>query len=118
MSTTILSPQGFGLDPIDLSPSELRLFWTLARHPHRVFPKDELQAQTSIRTTRQLDSAALRLRSKIGKASGRRAVVNVWGVGYRLLDSQRRPDVCPDCSRSCTAHTGTYCHSCGAELVS
>lgn len=29
----------------------------------------------------------------------------------------RRPDTCPDCGASATAHTGPYCHECGADLV-
>ena len=35
--------------------------------------------------TRTLDSHACRLRNKLG-VSGDRFVVNVWGVGYRLVD--------------------------------
>lgn len=36
-------------------------------------------------TTRTLDSHACRLRGKLG-LDGDRFVVNVWGVGYRLID--------------------------------
>ena len=36
-------------------------------------------------TTRTLDSHACRLRHKLG-VHGDRFVVNVWGVGYRLID--------------------------------
>ena len=39
----------------------------------------------SLGTTRTLDSHACRLRQKLG-AQGDRFVVNVWGVGYRLVD--------------------------------
>jgi len=28
-----------------------------------------------------------------------------------------RPDLCPNCGASTTAHTGTYCHECGERLV-
>jgi DNA-binding response OmpR family regulator len=35
--------------------------------------------------TRTLDSHAFRLRRKLN-AAGDRFVVNVWGVGYRLVD--------------------------------
>jgi DNA-binding response OmpR family regulator len=37
--------------------------------------------------TRMLDSHACRLRRKLAE-HGARAVVNVWGVGYRLSDSE------------------------------
>jgi DNA-binding response OmpR family regulator len=36
--------------------------------------------------TRTLDSHASRLRRKLGCPASGRFVVNVWGVGYRLLD--------------------------------
>jgi DNA-binding response OmpR family regulator len=37
-------------------------------------------------STRTLDSHASRLRRKLNP-SGRRWIINVWGVGYRLTDS-------------------------------
>ena len=40
-------------------------------------------------STRTLDSHACRLRHKLG-VNGDRYVVNVWGVGYRLIDGQLR----------------------------
>ena len=40
----------------------------------------------SMGATRTLDSHACRLRHKLGVA-GDRYVVNVWGVGYRLVDA-------------------------------
>jgi DNA-binding response OmpR family regulator len=40
-------------------------------------------------TTRTLDSHACRLRAKLG-VHGDRFVVNVWGVGYRLIDTPAR----------------------------
>ena len=36
--------------------------------------------------TRTLDSHASRLRRKLARAGGGPFVVNVWGVGYRLLE--------------------------------
>ena len=39
----------------------------------------------SLGRTRTIDSHACRLRRKLG-VHGDRYVVNVWGVGYRLLD--------------------------------
>ena len=28
-----------------------------------------------------------------------------------------RPTHCPNCSKSCTSHTGPYCHECGEPLT-
>ena len=54
-----------------------------------VFTKEELLRDVwgfrSMGTTRTLDSHACRLRGKLG-LDGDRFVVNVWGVGYRLID--------------------------------
>jgi DNA-binding response OmpR family regulator len=72
-----------------LSQKEFALLRTLAMDPTRVFKKDELlrtlwgfRARSSTRT---LDSHACRLRQKLGR-DGERYLVNVWGVGYRLID--------------------------------
>jgi hypothetical protein len=40
----------------------------------------------SLGRTRTLDSHASRLRRKLGAAASDTFVLNVWGVGYRLLD--------------------------------
>jgi DNA-binding response OmpR family regulator len=75
--------------PLDLSAKEFALLRVLASDPTRVFTKAELLraiwGQRTIGTTRTLDSHACRLRRKLG-AGGDRFVVNVWGVGYRLVD--------------------------------
>jgi DNA-binding response OmpR family regulator len=75
---------------IDLSQKEFALLRTLASDPARVFTKDELLRSIwgfrSRGTTRTLDSHACRLRQKLA-AHGDRFVVNVWGVGYRLVDA-------------------------------
>ena len=72
-----------------LSQKEFALLRTLAAEPTRVFTKDELLRTIwgfrSRGTTRTLDSHACRLRHKLD-AHGHRFVVNVWGVGYRLVD--------------------------------
>jgi DNA-binding response OmpR family regulator len=74
---------------VTLSQKEFALARTLAVEPTRVFTKDELlRTIWGFRyagTTRTLDSHACRLRSKLG-IHGDRFVVNVWGVGYRLVD--------------------------------
>jgi DNA-binding response OmpR family regulator len=74
---------------IDLSQKEFALLRALAAQPTRVLTKEELLRDVwgfrSLGTTRTLDSHACRLRHKLG-GDGDRFVVNVWGVGYRLVD--------------------------------
>jgi DNA-binding response OmpR family regulator len=75
--------------PIELSAKEFALLRTLAEDPTRVFTKEELLRDVwgfeLMGSTRTLDSHASRLRRKL-VPSGRRWIVNVWGVGYRLTD--------------------------------
>jgi DNA-binding response OmpR family regulator len=74
---------------VDLSAKEFALLLALAAEPTRVFTKEELLRDVwgfrALGTTRTLDSHACRLRQKLGRA-GDRFVINVWGVGYRLVD--------------------------------
>ena len=75
---------------LDLSAKEFALLRVLASDPTRVFTKAELLrtvwGRRTVGTTRTLDSHACRLRRKLGVGGGR-YVVNVWGVGYRLVDA-------------------------------
>jgi DNA-binding response OmpR family regulator len=75
--------------PIALAQKEFALLRALASEPTRVFTKAELLRDVwgfrSLGTTRTLDSHACRLRHKLA-TDGDRFVVNVWGVGYRLID--------------------------------
>jgi DNA-binding response OmpR family regulator len=72
-----------------VSQKEFALLRTLATDPTRVFSKDELlRTLWGFRangSTRTLDSHACRLRQKLAR-DGDRYLVNVWGVGYRLVD--------------------------------
>ncbi|MEA2394695.1 MAG: two-component system, OmpR family, response regulator [Solirubrobacteraceae bacterium] len=74
---------------IELSQKEFALVRSLASDPTRVFTKEELLRTIwgfrTLGSTRTLDSHACRLRNKLGRF-GDRFVVNVWGVGYRLVD--------------------------------
>ena len=76
-------------DRVDLSQKEFALLRTLAAEPTRVFTKEELLRDVwgfrSLGSTRTLDSHACRLRHKLA-LHGDRYIVNVWGVGYRLID--------------------------------
>ena len=74
---------------VELSQKEFALLRALAAEPTRVFTKEELLRSVwgfrSMGSTRTLDSHACRLRRKLG-GDGDQFVVNVWGVGYRLID--------------------------------
>ncbi len=74
---------------VTLSQKEFALLRRLAAEPTRVFTKAELLRDVwgfrAMGATRTLDSHACRLRQKLS-ARGDRFVVNVWGVGYRLVD--------------------------------
>ena len=82
-----------GEQPVELAAREYELLRALIADPTRVFTRQELlrdvwglgvQART-----RTLDSHAFRLRQKLAAAGpGRRLVISVWGVGYRLMDSE------------------------------
>ncbi len=74
--------------PLELSRLEYSLLATLASDPGRVFTREELLRCVwgfrSPARTRTVDSHASRLRHKLGD-DPRHWVVNVWGVGYRLI---------------------------------
>jgi DNA-binding response OmpR family regulator len=76
--------------PVALAGKEYELLLRLMADPERVFTKDELLRDVwgfrSLGRTRTLDSHASRLRRKLQGSGDGRFVVNVWGVGYRLLD--------------------------------
>jgi DNA-binding response OmpR family regulator len=76
-------------EQLALSKKEFALLRALAAEPTRVFTREELLRGVwgfrSICPTRTVDSHAFRLRKKLN-ACGDRFIVNVWGVGYRLVD--------------------------------
>ncbi len=78
-------------EPVYLSKKEFALLRALASEPTRVFTREELlRGVWGFRTmgvTRTLDSHAHRLRQKVN-AAGDKYIVNVWGVGYRLIDGR------------------------------
>jgi DNA-binding response OmpR family regulator len=81
-------------EPLTLSKKEYALLRALAGEPTKVFTRDELLRGVwgfpAACRTRTLDSHAFRLRQKLGRR-GDRFVVNVWGVGYRLVDAALEP---------------------------
>jgi DNA-binding response OmpR family regulator len=78
---------------VALAGKEYELLLKLMTDPTRVFTKEQLLREVwgfrSLGRTRTLDSHASRLRRKLSAVGDRWAfVVNVWGVGYRLLDPE------------------------------
>jgi DNA-binding response OmpR family regulator len=78
---------------LDLSAKEFALLSALARDPARVMTKGELLRDVwgyrAAARTRTVDSHASRLRRKLAAGGGgERWVVNVWGIGYRLLPEE------------------------------
>ena len=75
---------------VSLSAKEFDLLAKLASEPNRVFTKEILLREVwgfrALGRTRTLESHASRLRRKLNVTEDDRYVVNVWGVGYRLLD--------------------------------
>ena len=76
---------------VALAAKEYELLVKLASEPTRVFTKEELLREVwgfvALGRTRTLDSHASRLRRKLTVAGAESCVLNVWGVGYRLLAS-------------------------------
>ena len=77
-------------DSVHLAGKEFELLVALAAEPNRVFTKDELLRNVwgyrSFTRTRTLDSHVSRLRAKLERGREDRFVVNVWGVGYKLVE--------------------------------
>jgi DNA-binding response OmpR family regulator len=78
-----------GGEEVRLSKKEFALLRALASDPTRVFTREELLRGVwgfrSMGHTRTLDSHASR--ELLAQArGGQRYIVNVWGVGYRLID--------------------------------
>jgi DNA-binding response OmpR family regulator len=78
-----------GGEPVELSAKEFSLLHKLASDPTRVHLKHDLLRDVwgyaSIGSTRTLDAHACRLRRKLD-GSSRALVLNVRGVGYRLME--------------------------------
>lgn len=83
-----------GGEPVTLSKKEFALLRALAAEPNRVFTREELLRSVwgfrAICPTRTVDSHVYRLRMKLSKGRDR-FLINVWGVGYRLLDGAVGP---------------------------
>jgi DNA-binding response OmpR family regulator len=75
---------------VPLATKEFELLLALARDPSRVYTKEQLLREVwnylAIGRTRTLDSHASRLRRKLAEAGAPGFVVNIWAVGYKLVD--------------------------------
>lgn len=80
--------------PVHLSNREFALLRAMAAEPTRVFTREELLVGVwgfrSMCPTRTVDSHVYRLRLKLCDRR-HRFLVNVWGVGYRLVDGEVGP---------------------------
>ena len=84
-----------GERPVSLAAKEFALLQALIADPTRVYTREELLREVwglnGQARTRTLESHAARLRAKLAAAQpGRTLVINVWGVGYRLCNSEVR----------------------------
>lgn len=74
---------------VELTAKEYELLIALAADPTRVYTRQELLRDVwgfrALGTTRTLDSHASRLRRKLSGDGQLKLVVNVWGVGFRLI---------------------------------
>lgn len=79
---------------VNLAKKEFALLRALASAPTQTFTRAELLSDVwgfrAMGVTRTLDSHASRLRQKLNVGRGV-FVINVWGVGYRLIDGQVAP---------------------------
>jgi DNA-binding response OmpR family regulator len=76
--------------PVPLSAKEYDLLVMLADEPSRVFTRAELMrgiwGVSTFGHSRTLDSHASRLRRKLCGDRDDKLVINVWSIGYRLVD--------------------------------
>ncbi len=75
--------------PVSLTPKEYDLILHLARHPGRVFTREQLLHQVwgydFFGEARTVDTHVTRLREKIARTDGDpQWIATVWGVGYKL----------------------------------
>ncbi|HYI18520.1 MAG TPA: response regulator transcription factor [Solirubrobacteraceae bacterium] len=96
---------------VALAGKEFALLQALATEPTRVFTKAELLRDVwgfrAMGATRTLDTHACRLRQKLG-VHGDRFVVNVWGVGYRLLDGAMADATTSEAEAAAAAGAGEH----------
>ncbi|MFZ5652085.1 MAG: response regulator transcription factor [Bacillota bacterium] len=75
--------------PVNLTPKEYDLLFSLARHPGRVFTREQLLKQVwgydFYGEARTVDTHITRLREKIARVrEDRQYIATVWGMGYKF----------------------------------
>lgn len=78
-----------GGSPVSLTPKEYDLLLQLARHPGRVFTRDQLLEQVwgynFFGEARTVDTHITRLREKMARVPGDRQYIStIWGIGYKF----------------------------------
>jgi two-component system response regulator ResD len=79
--------------PIELTPKEFDLFYTLLKHPGRVYSREILLAQVwgddYFGDFRTVDTHVKNVREKIRKAGlSYNPIQTVWGVGYKFKEPE------------------------------
>lgn len=73
---------------VPLTPKEFDLFWFLARHPAKVFTREQLLTAVwgydYYGDLRTVDTHIKRLREKVEKDGAAYHVRTIWGVGYKF----------------------------------
>ncbi len=73
--------------PVEMPPKELELLFYLAKHPNRVFTREQLLDRVwgyeYVGDTRTVDVHIKRLREKI-KDRANWSIYTVWGIGYKF----------------------------------
>lgn len=75
--------------PVELTRREFDLLWLLARHPGRVFTREQILSSAwgeafPESEERTVDQHVRRIRRKLKEAGAKSKVETVWGVGYRF----------------------------------
>lgn len=78
-----------GGSPVSLTPKEYDLLLQLARHPGRVFTRDQLLEQVwgydFFGEARTVDTHITRLREKMARVPGdHQYIATIWGIGYKF----------------------------------
>jgi DNA-binding response OmpR family regulator len=106
---------------IRLATKEYALLDRLASGPTRVFTKDELLREVwgidreDVRT-KTLESHASRLRRKLREHAARDYVVNVWGIGYRLLDGLAAQEATHERVDAAAGRSDAQARGCGEHV--